>query len=104
MGIKILDKIRIPIIDVELPTIELPELPTEIPKLDNRQLEILRYALMDDLADKIPIIGDIAADTAYAEIKRLMTPDEYEQFVRDNKWLPSSLAALKVFIDKYGNK
>ena len=50
---------------------------------------------MDDIADIIPFAGDVASDVAYAEIKRLMTPDEYERFVRENKWLPSILAALK---------
>jgi len=54
---------------------------------------------MDDLGEIIPIVEDILSDTAYAEIKRLMTPEEYERFINDNKILPSSLAALKVFAE-----
>lgn len=98
MPIKILEKLKIPVLEVSLPSIELPDFPPKpLPKLDNRQREVLRYALMDDLADFIPLAGDVASDIAYAEIKRLMKPEEYNKFVEYNKWLPSVLAALKVF-------
>ncbi|MEM3389805.1 MAG: hypothetical protein QW491_10405 [Thermoproteota archaeon] len=98
MPIKVLEKLKIPILEVELPSVELPDFPPKpLPKLDDRQREVLRYALMDDLADVIPFAGDVASDMAYAELKRLMKPEEYERFVKENKWLPSVLAALKVF-------
>jgi len=98
MPIKILEKFKVPILEVEIPEVGLPDIPPKPPpKLDDRQREILRYALMDDVADIIPFVGDVAADLAYAELKRMMTPDEYERFVKENKWLPSSLAALKIF-------
>jgi len=98
MPIKILEKLKIPVLEVELPSVELPDFPPRpLPKLDERQREALRYALMDDLADVIPFAGDVASDLAYAELKRLMRPEEYERFVKENKWLPSVLAALKVF-------
>jgi len=97
MPIKILEKIRIPLLEVELPSVELPDFPPKPLRLDERQREVLRYALMDDLADIIPFFGDIASDLAYAELKRLMKPEEYERFVKENKLLPSTLAALKVF-------
>jgi len=100
MPIKILEKLKIPILEVEFPSVELPDFPPKpLPKLDERQREIIRYALMDDLADVIPFAGDVAADLAYAELKRLMKPEEYERFVKENKWLPSVLAALKVFAE-----
>jgi hypothetical protein len=100
MRIKILDKLKIPFIEVELPSVELPDFPPKpLPRLDERQREVLRYALMDDLADVIPFAGDVASDLAYAELKRLMKPEEYERFVKENKWLPSVLAALKVFAE-----
>jgi hypothetical protein len=97
MPIKILKKFGVPILGVEFPEIALPDIPPKIPKLDERQREVLRYAVMDDVADIIPFVGDVAADLAYAELKRLLTPEECERFVKDNKWLPSSLAVLKVF-------
>ena len=98
MPIKILEKLKIPLLEVEFPSVELPDFPPKpLPRLDERQREVLRYALMDDLADVIPFAGDVASDLAYAELKRLMKPEEYERFVKENKWLPSVLAALKVF-------
>jgi hypothetical protein len=100
MPIKILEKLKIPLLDVEFPSVELPDFPPRPPpRLDERQREVLRYALMDDLADVIPFAGDVASDLAYAELKRLMKPEEYERFVKENKWLPSVLAALKVFAE-----
>jgi hypothetical protein len=100
MPIKILEKLKIPLLEVEFPSVELPDFPPRPPpRLDERQREVLRYALMDDLADVIPFAGDVASDLAYAELKRLMKPEEYERFVKENKWLPSVLAALKVFAE-----
>ncbi len=98
--IQVLPKIEIPVVGVRLPAVELPELPPKIPRLDDRQMEIVRYALMDDLSDLIPVLGDLLSDTAYAEVKERMTPEEYSKFVEENKWLPSVAAALKVFSEK----
>jgi hypothetical protein len=96
----ILPKIRIPLVDVSLPEIDLPEFPPKIPKLDDRQMDIVRYGIMDDLSDLVPVLGDLFSDAAYAEIKEKMKPEEYRAFVEENKWLPSSLAALKVFTER----
>lgn len=100
MPIKILEKLKIPVLEVELPSVELPDFPPKIPKLDDRQREVLRYALMDDLADIIPFAGDLASDMAYAELKRLMKPEEYEKFIHENKLLPSSIAVIKIFAEE----
>lgn len=97
---KILPKIEIPIVEVRLPAFELPEFPPKVPKLDDREMEIMRHAVLEDLSDLIPVVGDIIADLHYARIKELMTPAEYEDFVEENKTLPSSLAALKTFVKK----
>jgi hypothetical protein len=99
MPIKVLERLRIPLLEVELPSVELPDFPPRIPKLDDRQVEVIRYALMDDLGGAIPVVGDLLSDVAYAEVRRLMRPEEYERFVHENKWLPSALAALKVFAE-----
>jgi len=97
---KILPKVEIPIVEVRLPAFELPEFPPKIPKLDDRQQEIMRHTVLEDLSDLIPVIGDTIADLHYAKIKELMSSEEYEEFVEQNKTLPSSLAALKVFAKK----
>ncbi|MEM2195206.1 MAG: hypothetical protein QW803_12160 [Candidatus Methanomethylicia archaeon] len=100
MKIKLLPEVNIPLINVSLPSIELPEFPPKIPKLDERQIDVLRYAIMDDLADIVPFIGDVLSDIAYAELKKKLTIDEYEQFLKDNKWLPSTIAVLKTFTER----
>jgi len=64
----VLPKIHIPLVDVSLPEIEIPEFPPKIPKLDDRQLDIVRYGVMDDLSDLVPILGDFFSDVAYAEV------------------------------------
>ena len=96
--IKLLPEIKIPLVNVSFPPITLPDL-TKPLKLDERQMEVLRFAAMDDLADIIPFAGDIGSDLAYAELKKQMTPDEYERFIENNKILPSSLAVLKTFAE-----
>jgi hypothetical protein len=96
----ILPKIRIPLVDVSLPEISLPEFPPRIPKLEDRQMDVVRYGIMDDVSDLVPVLGDLFSDVAYAEIKKKMTPEEYEAFIEENKYLPSSLAAIKVFAER----
>ena len=101
MKVRLLPEVKIPLIDVSLPAIELPEFPPKpIPKLDERQINALRYAIMDDLAGVIPVVGDSLSDIACAELKKKLTPSEYEQFLQENKWLPSTLAVLKVFTEQ----
>ncbi|MEM4976663.1 MAG: hypothetical protein QXT64_04995 [Desulfurococcaceae archaeon] len=100
MKIRLLPEVKIPLVDVKLPAVELPEFPPKPLKLDERQIEALRYAIMDDLADIVPFIGDVLSDVAYAELRNRLTPDEYEKFIEENKWLPSTLALLKVFAEK----
>ncbi|MEM1871060.1 MAG: hypothetical protein QW517_08095 [Thermofilaceae archaeon] len=99
MKIRLLPEVRIPLVDVKLPAIELPEFPPKPPELNERQIGLLRYAIMDDLGEVIPFVGDVLSDVAYAELKSRLTKDEYDRFVEENKWLPSTLALLKVFMD-----
>jgi hypothetical protein len=95
----LLPRIEIPLLGVSLPAVELPEFPPRVPKLDDRRLEALRYAVMDDLGGLVPVVGDVLSDVAYAELRKRMSPEEFEKFLEANKALPSSLAAIKVFHD-----
>lgn len=98
---KILHKFRIPLIGVSLPEISLPdEFPPKPPKLDERQVEALRYAIQDDVADLIPVVGDVGSDLAFKELTEKLTPEEYKDFLEVNKLLPSSLSVLKIFSEK----
>jgi len=97
---KLLHKLKVPLIGIELPEVSLPEIPPKPPKLDERQVEALRFAAMDDISDVFPFVGDIGSDLAFAELKKKLTPDEYEKFVEENKLLPSFLATVKTFAGK----
>lgn len=96
----VLPKIEIPLVKVSIPAVELPPFPPKIPKLDDRQMEVLRYAVMEDVSDVVPVVGDAFADIAYKELVERLTVDEYEAFLEANKYLPSTLAAIKVFAEK----
>lgn len=100
MGIRILPKVGIPLVGVELSEVTLPDFPPKRPKLEKGDMTLLRYGLMDDVADFVPVVGDVGADLAYAEIVKRMSPDQYNRFLQDNKWLPSSLAILKGIAEK----
>ncbi|MBW2673227.1 MAG: hypothetical protein JRD89_07410 [Deltaproteobacteria bacterium] len=94
---RILPRLRVPLVGIELPELSLPGFPPVPPKLDDRQREVLRHAVLEDLADLVPVAGDALADMHFAEIRRRLRPDEFERFLEDNKALPSGLAVLKTF-------
>ena len=92
---------------VELPTITVPKL--RRPTLDERQKTILRQALGSDLAflpGLIPVVGaplsDMLEDLHMAEMKGLMSDREFSRFIQHDKYLPSTLAALRVWIEEGG--
>ncbi|MBW2671896.1 MAG: hypothetical protein JRD89_00605 [Deltaproteobacteria bacterium] len=93
-------KLRIPIAEVHLPEVELPEFPPKLGSLDDRELDLIKYGAMDDIADIVPVVGDIFSDMAYKELVAKMSDEEYKAFLEENKLLPSSLAALKVIIQR----
>jgi len=94
---RILPRLKVPLVGVELPELSLPGFPPSPPRLDDRRLEVLRQAVLEDLADLVPVAGDALADMHFAEIRRRLKPDEFERFLENNKLLPSSLAVLKTF-------
>lgn len=103
-GVTVLPEIRLPILEVSMPEIRIPGFPPPSPKLKQRQVDTLRYTLMDDIGALIPWAGDILSDITVPEIRRLMSSKEYKQFMSDNKLLPSTIAAIKVFIEQKTRK
>ena len=100
-------KILTPFGEVALPEISevLPEFPPEIPKLDKRQSEAMSHAVAIDLSSIvgwIPVVGDVVADVAEdlhgAELRKLLTKEEMNRFVIEDKVAPTTVALARVFI------
>lgn len=94
-------KIITPFGEVKFPK---PSLPTEPPKFDERRRKILNHAIAIDLSSVIgwiPVVGDIVADVVEdvhgAELKKLMTAEEYEEYLKQDKVAPSTIAVIRTF-------
>lgn len=101
---------------VKLPTpfggeISLPALggpPVSFPQPPNgRNSKVIAHGLGQDLAqlvDYIPwvgtVIADILDDMHQAEIVKLLSPEEFQQFVKYNKVMPSSVALARAVLFK----
>ena len=96
-----------PLGSLEVPELELP--PLAFPKLDERTDQALRYALGADLSGLIalvPAVGDALADVIRdmhrAEIKRILTADEFHSFVQNTKLGPDTLAMIRLLLKQAG--
>ena len=89
-------KVKLP--DCELPPLELPTRP------DEHARKAILHGVGEDLSGVIgliPWIGDLVADaiadTHHAEIKKLLTSEEYDRFAEFNKSLPTAPALIRTF-------
>lgn len=87
-------EIKLP--DFETPPLELPKMPSD------RQAKAIAHGLGEDatfVIALIPYVGDLVADTVvdmhHAEIKKILTPDEFSRFTEYDKGLPTSLALVR---------
>lgn len=93
-------KLPTPFGSIETPNIELP--PLKLPTLEDRHRKALGHTLGIDASDIlgiIPWVGSTLADSIRAmhtrEIKKLLTPDEYEKYLKWDKTYPDVLALLR---------
>ena len=99
-------RIPTPFGSVKLPDIETP--PLALPKApDAHARKALGHGVGEDLAQIpgiVPWIGDIIEDaledTHHAEIKKILSPDEYSRFAEHNKVLPTALAIARTLLFK----
>lgn len=105
-GIKLLAERELPTPfgKVALPALELP--PLKPPKIDDRRRKALGHAVgvdASDLVALIPYVGGMAADSIRAmhtrEIKKLLTPEEFDKYLKWDKQYPDLLAAVRTFIE-----
>jgi len=92
-------KVKLP--DLETPPLSLPSMP------DEHARKAIGHGIGEDLANIpgiIPWVGEIIEDaledTHHAEIKKILTADEYSKFAEYNKSLPTTLALARTFCFK----
>lgn len=90
---------------ISTPTIELP--PLKLPTLEDRHRRALGHTIGVDASNIlgiIPYVGGALADSLRAmhtrEIKKLLTPEEYDKYMRWDKTYPDVLALLRSRIGK----
>ena len=99
-------KIPSPFGEVKLPDLETP--PIKLPTMpDERSAKAIGHGLGEDAAQiigLIPWIGDIVEDVLedlhHAEIKKILTADEYQKFAEYNKSFPSAVALVRTLCFK----
>jgi len=104
-GIEFLPEVEIPspFGTVRLPKYGLP--PLKPPKIDERRRKALGHAAgitAAQVVGLIPWVGHAAADVIEdlhgKEIKRILTPEEYERYLIEDKVAPSLVAMVRTFI------
>lgn len=85
---------KIKIADVEIPSLE-------IPKLDERRKEAIKQTIGADAAsifNLIPYLGGFISeqisDLHMAEVKKLLTSDEFNQYIEEEKRYPTNIIPL----------
>jgi len=83
--------------DAETPPMKLPEIP------DSRGRKAIGHGIGEDAASilgVIPWVGELVEDalqdTHHAEIKKILTAEEYRKFAEYNKSFPSAIALARV--------
>ena len=106
-GIDFLPEVEIPspFGTVRLPRYGLP--PLKPPKIDERRRKALGHAAGVTAAQVVGLIpwagdamADIIEDLHGKEIKRILTPEEYERYLIEDKVAPSLVAMVRTFIHK----
>jgi len=85
--------------------VHLPEKKIEPPKLpafDGKSLEAMKHAIGIDLSmipGTIPFVGDIVADVVEdlhgAELRKILTSKQYDEFLKQDKVAPATIAMAR---------
>lgn len=91
-------------------TIGLPALkppPPRLPEVDGRRRRGVKLAVLSDVASVvgvIPVVGDILSDiisdTATKELRDTLTPEEFERYLRHDRFGPSTVAIVRTFAER----
>lgn len=84
---------------VNLPDIETPA--RGLPKVDGRKRAAIKHAIGSDLTGILALIpwvggavGGQLSDLHYAEMRKILSPQELDRFIRADKMIPSNGLAL----------
>lgn len=90
---------------VHIPFPKLPKL--EPPKMDERKGKALAHTLAIDISGIIgwiPVLGDIAADVIedlhFGELRKNLSKPELEEFLKQDKVAPSSIALIRTYMEQ----
>lgn len=106
-GVKVLPQVSIPspFGTFQLPSYGLP--PLRKPRWTKERKGALRHALGSDLSQVVaivPLVGDTLADVLedvhMAEVKKLLSPEEFDRFLQETKVAPDTLALIRTYIEK----
>ena len=85
--------------------VRLPEYKVELPKLppfDEKSRSAMLHAIAIDGAmvpGLIPVVGDIVADVVedlhFAELRKVLTSEQYGEFIRQDKIAPATIAMMR---------
>lgn len=85
--------------------VHLPENKLGLPKmpsLDERTRSAMKHAVAIDLSmipGMIPWVGDVVADVVEdlhgAELRKILTPKEYDEFLKQDKVAPATIAMMR---------
>ena len=93
-------KIPTPFGSVFLPEYKLER--PKLPSLDSKTRGAMKHAIAIDgamLPAMIPVIGDILSDVVedlhFAELRKLLTTEQYSEFIRQDKVAPATIAMAR---------
>ena len=97
-----LPKTRIP---TPFGDVHLPEYKVGLPKppsFDEKSRAAMKHAIAIDgsmVPGLIPWVGDVIADIVedlhFAELRKILTPDQYNEFIKQDKVSPATIAMMR---------
>ena len=85
--------------------VHLPEYKVGLPKpppFDEKSRNAMKHAIAIDASmvpGLIPVVGDVVADVVedlhFAELRKILSPDEFDEFIKQDKVAPATIAMMR---------
>lgn len=93
-------QIPTPFGSVSLPEHEIG--PPRLPPFDEKSRDAMKHAVAIDASmvpGMIPLVGDVVADVVEdlhtAELRKILTPKQYDEFIKQDKVAPATIAMAR---------